>query len=355
MIEEFEPACRRMEWLDPFYKKVWETAFQKGIPISGTFELTPRCNFNCRMCYVRLGEKEIPKRGKELSADKWIDIASEAKAAGMIWLCITGGEPLLHPEFPRIWKQLSLMGFFLTLQTNGSLINEDIIKLFKAYPPRQVKITLYGTDDLIYQDVCRVKNGFTRVNDGIHTLMSMGIPVILVSTVLKQNINDVKNMAYYAYCHHLSWSSTIDIKSSCRNEKNDAEFFRLKEIQEESRKQEIKKRIQEKKWINPKQKPCTYCKDYRLGFWIFWDGTMNFCSFLNNSNISIKKMTFLDAWKQLLKFEDNLKWPKNCSSCQAAKVCMKCFAMLDMEEGKVKSVRGVSCNTIRKWYQKYNV
>ena len=38
---EFEPACRRMEWLDPFYKAVWEKAFAEAIPISGTFELTP--------------------------------------------------------------------------------------------------------------------------------------------------------------------------------------------------------------------------------------------------------------------------------------------------------------------------
>ena len=54
MSDDFEPACRRMEWLDPFYKQVWEEAFAKGIPISGTFELTPRCNISCKMCYVHL-------------------------------------------------------------------------------------------------------------------------------------------------------------------------------------------------------------------------------------------------------------------------------------------------------------
>ena len=79
MHNEFEPACRRMEWLDPFYKQVWQKAFDDAIPISGTFELTPRCNFNCKMCYVHLLEKDIPKYGKELSAKKWIDIAKQAK------------------------------------------------------------------------------------------------------------------------------------------------------------------------------------------------------------------------------------------------------------------------------------
>ena len=69
--QQFEPACRRMEWLDPFYKAVWEKAYEDAIPISGTFELTPRCNFNCRMCYVHLPESEIHKHGRELSAGEW--------------------------------------------------------------------------------------------------------------------------------------------------------------------------------------------------------------------------------------------------------------------------------------------
>ena len=91
MSYDFEPACRRMEWLDPFYKAVWEKAFAEAIPISGTFELTPRCNFNCRMCYVHLKPEQIPKYGKELTAKEWINIARVAKEAGTTWLCVTGG------------------------------------------------------------------------------------------------------------------------------------------------------------------------------------------------------------------------------------------------------------------------
>lgn len=107
MSYAFEPACRRMEWLDPFYKAVWEKAFADTIPISGTFELTPRCNFDCRMCYVHLKEDQILKYGRELNAKEWLQIAREAKDAGTTWLCITGGEPLMHPEFEIIWKELN--------------------------------------------------------------------------------------------------------------------------------------------------------------------------------------------------------------------------------------------------------
>ena len=34
-MSDFEPACRRMEWLDPFYKQVWEKAFASASPSPG--------------------------------------------------------------------------------------------------------------------------------------------------------------------------------------------------------------------------------------------------------------------------------------------------------------------------------
>lgn len=275
----FEPACRRMEWLEPFYKQVWEKAFADGIPISGTFELTPRCNFDCKMCYVHLKLDQIPRHGRELTAKEWLRIAEEARGAGTTWLCITGGEPLLHPEFPEIWRQLTRMGFFLTLQTNGSLIQDKTAELLEQYPPRQVKITLYGTSNEVYHAVCGVEKGFDRVNDGIHTLMSMGIPVELVGTIIRQNEADAQRMAFYAYRHRLPWAATSGIRPSLRGADTDAGAVRITEKLEEQKRAEIQERIRTGKFIDPDRKPATYCKDYRLGYWVLWDGTMRFCSF----------------------------------------------------------------------------
>jgi uncharacterized membrane protein YeiH len=39
---------------------------KKGLPISGNFELTARCNFNCPMCYVHLQQEDIQAIGREL-------------------------------------------------------------------------------------------------------------------------------------------------------------------------------------------------------------------------------------------------------------------------------------------------
>lgn len=349
MSTEFEPACRRMEWLDPIYKQVWEKAFADGIPISGTFELTPRCNFNCKMCYVHLKPEQIPQHGRELTAAEWLRIAREAKEAGTTWLCITGGEPLLHPEFETIWRGLSQMGFFLTLQTNGSLISDKMAKLLEECPPRQVKITLYGSNDRVYREVCGVEDGFTRVNDGIHTLMSMGIPVTLVSTVIRQNADDVEQMAYYAYRHRLHWSVTGSVKPSLRGAETDAAAVRLEEKNQPITEKQLEYRLQHP--IAPDRKPCTYCKDYRLGYWITWNGEMRFCSFLDEPHIPVWELSLRDAWSQLLHYQEQLEWPSECHSCEARTVCMKCMGTLAAESGGVDRVPIEYCRTVRQMYQ----
>ena len=348
MSEAFEPACRRMEWLDPFYKQVWEKAFADGIPISGTFELTPRCNFNCKMCYVHLKAEDIPKHGKEMNAAEWLRIAREAKAAGTTWLCITGGEPLLHPEFETIWQNLAQMGFFLTLQTNASLITGKMAELLEQYPPRQAKITLYGTTDEVYRAVCGVENGFTLVNDGIHTLMSMGIPVELVSTIIRQNEADVKKMLLYASRHKLKWVPTGSLKPSLRGAETDITSVWLERKNVPISLQKMDYFLQHP--IDSSRKPCTYCKDYRVGYWITWDGNIRFCSFLQEPHIDVNSHPFRQAWKELLRFEEKLDWPNECKICQVNTVCFKCAASLATMSGSLEKAPHPYCNKIKQMY-----
>lgn len=350
MSYEFEPACRRMEWLDPFYKAVWEKAFADAIPISGTFELTPRCNFNCRMCYVHLRPEQIPLHGRELTAKEWIRIAGEAREAGTTWLCVTGGEPLMHPEFETIWRELTDMGFFITLQTNGSLITGKMAKLLEECPPRGVKITLYGSNDQVYEQVCRVKGGFTRTGAGIRTLREMGIPVRLISTVIRQNQEDVKQMAFYAYRHKLPWMATGGIKPSVRGADSEARQVRVEEKLEEQKRAEIRYRL-EKAPVNPERKPCTYCKDYRLGYWVTWNGEMRFCSFMNEPHINVRDQAFLKSWKELIRYEEELDWPEECKSCEAQKVCFKCAGTLAAECGNPHRVTDEFCKRVKREYR----
>jgi glutamine cyclotransferase len=65
-----------------------------GIPFAGNFELTAKCNFNCRMCYVHDNSKP-----DALSGEDWLGIAKEARDAGMVFVLLTGGELFMDKDF----------------------------------------------------------------------------------------------------------------------------------------------------------------------------------------------------------------------------------------------------------------
>ena len=88
-----------------------ENARKKRIPINGSMELLPLCNLNCRMCYVRLTVEEVHALGGLQAADKWIALGRQMKDAGVLFLLLTGGEPLLFPDFRKLYLELRKMGF----------------------------------------------------------------------------------------------------------------------------------------------------------------------------------------------------------------------------------------------------
>ena len=126
----------------------------RGIPISGIFELTPRCNLNCKMCYVRLTPAQMEPLGRELSAEEWLSLGQQAKDAGMVFLLLTGGEPTIRQDFPYIYEKLSQMGLSISINTNATLLTQEIREVWHRFPPAQVNVTVYGTCPEDYEKLC---------------------------------------------------------------------------------------------------------------------------------------------------------------------------------------------------------
>jgi MoaA/NifB/PqqE/SkfB family radical SAM enzyme len=146
-------------------------AIAREFPVSGTFELTSRCNFRCEMCYVH----DECHNAEALSTEQWLKIAEDAKNAGTLFLLITGGEPLAREDFPILYTEFKKMGFMVSLNTNGSLLHKHF-DLFKKYPPVRVNVSLYGADDNTYESLCKIR-AFTQVYKNVKTLKEMGISV----------------------------------------------------------------------------------------------------------------------------------------------------------------------------------
>ena len=74
-----------------FTKYIHTKAAMAGVPINGTFELTPCCNMACKMCYVRLSRKQQEAVGPLHRAEDWLRLGRTAREHGMLYLLLTGG------------------------------------------------------------------------------------------------------------------------------------------------------------------------------------------------------------------------------------------------------------------------
>ena len=180
--------------MDSMEKRLIQKAYIKQAPINGSLELLPLCNMNCDMCYVRLSKAEMEQKGRLRTKEEWISLARQMKDAGTLFLLLTGGEPLLFPEFKELYKELQNMGMILTINSNGTLINEEWADFFAKHKPRRINITLYGADDQAYGKLCHYPAGFQKTVNAIRMLRDREIDVKINGSITSKNEEDIKKI-----------------------------------------------------------------------------------------------------------------------------------------------------------------
>lgn len=340
------------------------------VPLSGTFELSPICNFSCKMCYVRKTKQEVQKNSREmLTMQQWLEIARSAKEKGLLYLLLTGGEPLLWPDFWKLYEELSRMGFLISINTNGSLIDDEAIRRFRATPPAKINITLYGASDETYMSLCGVGNVFSKINHAIDELTKNKIPVKLNGTLTPQNIGDLESCAAYAKRKGLVYdtvtymfpplrrdASMIGINERFTPEeaaRHNLESFRIRFGQEHY---QNKLRAIENGAVSPLglDENCVdlldekiRCRAGRASFWITWDGYITPCGMMPEPRVDLVENNFEDAWNQLVSNCDTLKLSSICGKCENKQLCHSCAAMAMAETGSTTGVPRYLCEMVQ--------
>ena len=108
------------------------------------YDVTPTCNFRCDMCYIRMEKSQAEKRGGLRSIEEWLHIADQLQEIGTLFILLTGGEPLLYPDFKELYIRLKEKGFILTINTNATLIDDETVRLFQRFEnPGWVEVSRY--------------------------------------------------------------------------------------------------------------------------------------------------------------------------------------------------------------------
>ena len=173
----------------------WTVAFRARAakarrPISATLELTRRCNLRCAHCYLGDQAEQHRLRDRELGAAAVQAALSEWAAAGCLYLLITGGEPLLRPDFADVYRHARGLGLVVTVFTNGTLVDEETVALFREWPPRKVEISLYGATAEVHDAATGVPGSHARAWAGIRRLHAAGVRVGLKTLLMTTNLRE---------------------------------------------------------------------------------------------------------------------------------------------------------------------
>ncbi|MBE6771504.1 MAG: radical SAM protein [Ruminococcaceae bacterium] len=325
-------------------------AKKNRIPLSATFELTPFCNFTCPMCYIRLTKEQAEKHGKMLSADEWLDVALQARSMGTLYVTLTGGEPLLRPDFWEIYSKLNEFGFLISIMSNGSLVDENAIEKFRKYGmPYQFKLTLYGASNKTYERVCGVADGFTRISNAVKLLKDSKVPLMLTATVVRENADDLQKMYEVAREWNVPFQHSISVVKSARGAKNSVKKsrFTFDEFIDELTLEKL-----EKNKFPPLDSPFAWCANYGNSFWMTWNGYMQLCAFMNGPYTTLEN-GLESAWEKLNIKLDSLKSPYECADCKYAEFCQRCPGTLCAESGDSEKTSKEFCKIAERLYAAY--
>ncbi|MCH8989412.1 MAG: GTP 3',8-cyclase MoaA [Chloroflexi bacterium] len=156
--------------------------------------VTDRCNFRCPYCMPAeiYGEAyEFLPRAEILTFEELTRLVGIFAELGIVKLRITGGEPLLRNDLPKLTGMLAAIDGIedLTLTTNGYLLGQ-FAQALKDAGLHRITISLDSLDDEVFKAMNG--RGFTtqRVLEAIQTAADVGLSPIKINCVVQKGVND---------------------------------------------------------------------------------------------------------------------------------------------------------------------
>ena len=159
--------------------------------------LTDRCNFRCTYCMPE--DVQFAPRRENLALEELALIARAFVELGVEKIRLTGGEPLIHPDFDGLLRVLSrLHGLrHIALTTNGSLLAEKM-PLISQSKVSQINLSLDSIQEQTFRAITRVGQ-LQQVLAGLDAAIAAGIERIRLNVVVSRGCNDGELEALLAF------------------------------------------------------------------------------------------------------------------------------------------------------------
>jgi len=163
--------------------------WQQAVPMSALLEITFVCNHACSFCY------NCPTGQKEMSTAEIFDALRKIADFNILYLTLTGGEPLVRKDFFDIARRARELGFALRIYTNGYLIDEPMAKKIREIAnPLEMEISIHGAKPETHERLTCVPGSLPRVIGAVRHLRAQGVKVNLKCPITRDNQDEVLDM-----------------------------------------------------------------------------------------------------------------------------------------------------------------
>ena len=312
------------------------------LPVEGTIELTYRCNNNCRHCWLRI-PPDSSERQRELTLEEITALVDQARQMGTRIWTITGGEPMLRPDFAEIFDFITRSASY-SINTNGALINPRIAQLMTRKGAKAV--SLYGATAEVHDHITRTPGSFDATMRGCAYLREAGANFIVQLVPMRDNYHQWDEMLLLA--QSLSPRQRVGAAWLYLSARGD-----LEQNQEISRQrlppQEVV-RLDEPDlsfadWMAQQMEGTEHDYDHAEGddrlfagcianrrdFHIDPYGQMSFCCYVKDPALryDLRKGSFQDCWENFIppladQVRGGPEYLENCASCELRSSCRWC-------------------------------
>jgi MoaA/NifB/PqqE/SkfB family radical SAM enzyme len=265
---------------------------------------------------------------------RYANIIDQLSTSGCVWLLLTGGEPLLHPNFINMYKYAKRYPFEIKVFTNGSLLKPEHISVFSLLPPEFIEISIYGASSDSYNNFAGFPLAFEKMKENIDALIQVGVRVKLKALLASFSFSEIG--AYREFAAQRGLEIRFDgfivpritggksMLEKFRIDPNDVVDFEFNENIEFSL--AMKDKIRKQNIYNNALYSCGAAKSS-----VFIDANCNICacSFARNLAVDMGDCgnSILDAQKILLKMisqKKKLNETHKCFQCQNKAICRYC-------------------------------
>lgn len=331
----------------PAYKmmkdRLLKAAKAKKVPALGHYELTARCNLDCKMCYVHTQDHAAALR-KELSTEQWKRIFDEACACEMQYASLSGGECLIRKDFKELYLHLWNKNVLITVMTNATMLDAEYVEFFKTYEPELIQISLYGSSEKGYLNLAGHK-GFEKATTAVQALQDAGINVQVVSTPSRYMTDDF--IETLRICKDRGFNAPLTDVYLARNrenpDKNDYFLTVDETVDLLVRRYELYGELTPAV-TTPEPWGCM-CEEPSIGLscnagnclaTVTYDGKMYPCSnAIIGEGYSLLEMSYAEAWEKTKAVAASVKQGAECVGCPYDKLCSTCptFRLKDLHSG----------------------